>query len=236
MRGLRRRVVEMVARTLIHPARPDPPQTDRQLRRRRAVVGAVALVGAVLLGISLRVRPGDASFYPLTLAIALTWFAGGLLAGPLHLGYLPVRGTLRRPVLAGLAVGALAGGVFLAGGLLVRLVPPLHRAVESVLAHAEYGSLPLIVLVTLVNGIAEEVFFRGGLYAAAGRRHAVLISTVVYGAATLAAGNPMLVFAALTLGTVLGLQRRASGGILAPIITHCTWQMMMLFLLPPILG
>jgi membrane protease YdiL (CAAX protease family) len=90
------------------------------------------------------------------------------------------------------------------------------------------------VLVTLLNGVAEEVFFRGGLFAAIGRRQPVLISTLVYAAATLATGNPMLVLAALTLGLVLALQRRASGGILAPIITHVTWSMMMLFLLPPL--
>jgi len=42
----------------------------------------------------------------------------------------------------------------------------------------------------------------------------------------------MLVFAALFLGLVLGLQRRTSGGILAPIITHVTWSMILLFALP----
>jgi hypothetical protein len=35
---------------------------------------------------------------------------------------------------------------------------------------------------------------------------------------------------------VLGLQRRASGGILAPVITHVTWSTLMLFTLPPLLG
>jgi uncharacterized protein len=44
----------------------------------------------------------------------------------------------------------------------------------------------------------------------------------------------MLVFAALTLGLVLGLQRRASGGILAPILTHVTWSTTMLYALPPL--
>ena len=47
-------------------------------------------------------------------------------------------------------------------------------------------------------------------------------------------GNPMLVLAAAILGAVVGLQRRAGGGILAPILTHITWSMSMLFLLPPI--
>jgi membrane protease YdiL (CAAX protease family) len=44
----------------------------------------------------------------------------------------------------------------------------------------------------------------------------------------------VLVFAAAILGTVVALERRASGGILAPILTHITWSLSMLFVLPPI--
>jgi uncharacterized protein YbjT (DUF2867 family) len=40
--------------------------------------------------------------------------------------------------------------------------------------------------------------------------------------------------AAVVLGTVVALQRRASGGILAPVLTHITWSLSMLFVLPPI--
>ena len=36
----------------------------------------------------------------------------------------------------------------------------------------------------------------------------------------------------MLLGVVVGLQRRASGGILAPILTHLTWSLSMLYLLP----
>ena len=50
-----------------------------------------------------------------------------------------------------------------------------------------------------------------------------------------ATANPMLVFAALLLGFVLALQRRASGGILAPILTHITWSATMLFALPALI-
>jgi membrane protease YdiL (CAAX protease family) len=62
----------------------------------------------------------------------------------------------------------------------------------------------------------------------------VLISTALYALATVAGGNPVLVFAAALLGTVVGLERRASGGILAPILTHITWSLSMLLVLPPI--
>ena len=93
------------------------------------------------------------------------------------------------------------------------------------------ASLPLLALITLVNGIAEELFFRGAAYAAT-TRYPVVVTTVAYTLATLATGNVMLAFAAVLLGMVVGLQRRASGGILAPILTHCTWSLAMLFALP----
>jgi membrane protease YdiL (CAAX protease family) len=230
----RSRLERAVEIALIDKVPRDHDQSDAEFRRRRIVVAVVLVAGAALLGISLSVRPGEAVFYPLTLAVAAIWTIGGFLSGPLHLGYLPFRGSMRRPILTGVAIGVLAGAIFLAGALLVRLIPPLHDYVENVLAHARYGSLPLIALVTLLNGIAEEVFFRGGLFAAIGRRQPVVISTAIYAAATLATRNPMLVFAAVTLGLVLALQRRASGGILAPIMTHLTWSAMMLFLLPPL--
>jgi uncharacterized protein len=51
----------------------------------------------------------------------------------------------------------------------------------------------------------------------------------------MATGNPMLVFAAFLLGLVLGLQRRASGGILAPILTHITWSTTMVLVLPALI-
>ena len=72
------------------------------------------------------------------------------------------------------------------------------------------------------------------LATAIGVRHAVLISTVLYVLATVAGGNLVLVFTAAVLGTVVGLERRASGGILAPILTHVTWSLSMLFVLPPL--
>ncbi|HEY1489080.1 MAG TPA: type II CAAX endopeptidase family protein [Micromonosporaceae bacterium] len=230
----RSRIEQVIAPSLIDRVPRDHEQSPRGFTRRRIVVGIVLLIGAVLLGFSLSVRPGDARFYALTAAVAATWTIGGLLSGPLHLGYIPFRGGLRRPVLVPIVTGLLAAAVFLVGALIVREIPPLRDYVESVLAHARFGSLALVTLVTLANGAAEEVFFRGALFAAIGRRYPVVISTVIYAIATVATRNPMLVFAAFTLGFVLGLQRRASGGILAPMLTHVTWSAVMLFALPPL--
>jgi uncharacterized protein len=126
--------------------------------------------------------------------------------------------------------------VFLLGALVVRQLDPLREFVQHVLAHAQQGNLALVAVITLLNGVAEEIFFRGALFAAIGRRHPVPVSTAAYALVTVATANPMLVFAAAVMGTLFGLQRRASGGILASTLTHLTWSTIMLFALPPIIG
>jgi len=230
----RARLEQAVSLALVDKVPRDHEQTDAQFRRRRIVVAVTLVVGATLLGLSLSVRPGGFAFYPLTFAVAVTWVLGGLASGPLHLGYTLNGDRRQRPVLGPLVIGLVAAAVFIVGALIVREIAPLRDYTESVLAHARRGSLAAVAVITFVNGVAEEIFFRGGLYAAVGRVQPVAITTAFYAVVTLATGNPMLGFAALTLGVVLALQRRASGGILAPMITHLTWSMTMLFALPPL--
>lgn len=229
---LRTRVELLLAPALIDQVPRDHTQSLQAFRRRRAVAAVVLLAGSTALGFALSVRPGADSFYAWTFGVAAIWLVGGLASGPLHLGYIPFRGSLRRPVVTPVVIGLVASGIFVAGSLVVREIGPARDYIVNLLAHARRGSLTLVTLVTVANGIAEEVFFRGAVFAAIGRRRPVIISTVIYTAATVATGNPTLVFAAATLGLVLALQRRASGGILAPILTHVTWSVVMLFTLP----
>jgi membrane protease YdiL (CAAX protease family) len=225
-RALRPALVDRVDR--------DHRQPDHEFRRRRIVVAITLVVGATLLGVSLNVPPDGVAFYPLTFALAATWVVGGFASGPLHLGRIEFRGQLRRPIVTPIALGLAAAAVFVVGAVVVREIEPLRDLTEDVLAFARYGSLPLVAVITLVNGIAEEIFFRGALFAAIGAWHPVAISTAIYALTTITTGNPMLVFAAVVLGVLVGLERRASGGILAPILTHCTWSLTLLFVLPPV--
>lgn len=206
------------------------------VRRRRVVVAITLVIGAAVLGFSLRRPPGESSFYWLTLVLATVWIAGALLSGPLHLGGINWRGRNQRPVISGTAIGLLLGGVFVLGGLVAREIPAVAALIARVLQYAHHGSFWLVVVITLINGIAEEVFFRGALYTALGRLAPVAISTLLYICATLASGNPMLGFAAIILGTVCALERRASGGILAPMLTHFFWGLIMVLVLPPMFG
>lgn len=228
------RLENFIRPALIDKVDRDHRQTDRQFLRRRIVVGITLVVGATLLGISLNVEPTSQWFYPLTIALAATWVIGGFASGPLHLGRINFRGELRRPIVMPILLGLATAVVFMVGAVIVREIPPLRDSTENILAFARYGSLPIVAFITLINGIAEEIFFRGALFAAIGVWHPVAISTVIYGLTTVATGNFMLVFAAVLLGILLGLQRRASGGILGPILTHCTWSLTMLFVLPPV--
>jgi membrane protease YdiL (CAAX protease family) len=172
----------------------------------------------------------------MTLALAAVWTVGALLSGPLHLGRITWQDRATRPVITGVATGVLLGGVFLLGGLVVRNIPAIAERITRVLEYTNHGPLLLIVIIALVNGVAEELFFRGALYSSLGRFYPVAISTALYAAATLATGNPMLAFAGLILGFVCGLQRRATGGVLAPVLTHMVWGQMMVLGLPPIFG
>lgn len=228
------RLGRLIRPSLIDRVDRDHQQSDAAFLRRRIVVAVTVVLGATLLGISLSVQPTNRAFYPLTFGLAALWVAGGFASGPLHLGWQGSRAGIRRPIVVPVLLGLAASALFVVGSLIVRDIPVVHRLVNAVLAHAKFGSTWVVLLIAVLNGIAEEVFFRGALFAAIGRRRPVLISTGIYTLATLATGNYMLVFAALTLGAVLGLERRATGGILAPMLTHVTWSLIMFFALPPL--
>lgn len=221
---------------LLRPVDRDHAEPPGRVRRRRVVALITLLAGAGILAAALRITPGDPAFYGATLALAAVWTVGALASGPLHLGRAHTRAGAQdaRPVVQSLALGGLLVALFLAGAVLVSRVPALVREVDAVLDHARLGSTALILIVVVVNGIAEELYFRGALYAAVGR-HAVPITTVLYALTTAGTGNPMLVLAAAFLGVLTGLQRRVTGGVLGPILTHIVWSSAMVFLLPPVL-
>jgi membrane protease YdiL (CAAX protease family) len=207
------------------------------VQRRRIAVAFVLVIGAALLAYSLALQPGDASFYWLTLVLAAVWIVGALASGPLHLGGVRFRGRNQRPVITGTVVGLLVAGVFALGGLIAREIPALSGHVTRVLEFANEENLALIVFSILINGVAEEVFFRGALYTALEKHYPAIVSTIIYTAAILVATrNPMLAFAALVLGSVCAFERRATGGVLAPILTHMVWGLIMVLVLPPVFG
>lgn len=231
-------VAAFVRAALFDPVPRDHWEPDAAMRRRRIVVLVTLILGAVVLALTLRIPPGDVLFYAAGVALAAVWTVGALASGPLHLGRGHTRRgeRLARPVVQSLALGVLLLALFMAGALVVAQIPLLRGPVDALLDHARYGSVPIVLGVTVINGIAEELYFRGALYTALPNKHAVLISTLVYMLTTVGSGVPLLVLAAGILGFITALQRRVTGGILGPALTHITWSSGMLLLLPLILG
>jgi uncharacterized protein len=211
----------------------EPPAV---ILRRRIVVTVVLVIGGALLGYSLTRRPGDESFYWLTLSLAAVWALGAFVSGPLHLGCVRFRDRNQRPVISGTVVGLALAGVFLVGGLVAREIPGVREFVTRVLDFANHGPLVLVVFITVINGVAEELFFRGALYTALGNAYPAVVSTVIYVATAATTGNPMLGVAAVVVGAVCAWERRATGGVLAPMLTHFFWGLVMVLALPPMFG
>lgn len=206
----------------------DAPGTER---RRRTALAVTIVTASVLLGATLRVDEGSTEFTVLGLLAAGTWAVGALASGPIPIVPLPERRVLAT-LAAGAGVGAVAFVVFLAAYLVAQHLPGLSGALDSLLDRADTGSRSAVLGVALLNGVAEELFFRGAVHAAVGRRQRVLKTTVVYVAVTLVTANLALVAAAAVMGALLGTVRVASKGVLAPIATHLTWSTLMILLLP----
>lgn len=206
----------------------DPFPTKTQPSRRRRIAVAVTLgVGTGLLAGTLAAPSNSALFYGIGLAAGLAWVVGALVSGPLPAGQAP-----RRDAVVGAALGVAVFLVFLAAKTVADAVPVLADSVERVLDRADDSDRALLLTVALVNGLGEELFFRGAVYATFERIRRALCSTVVYVLVTIATLNLALVAAALVLGTVFAWERRATGSVLAPVVTHLTWTTLMITLLP----
>ena len=213
---------------------PEHEEGPAVVRRRQRVVAVTSVVSAGLLGVGLSAEPGSRRFYAATYATAAVDILGALASGPLHLGWIEQQDhSMRRPVLVPVATGATAFGAFYAAARVARRIPPLRRAISSVLQYAEEGRTSLVVGTAFANAVAEELFFRGALYAAFEERP-VAKTTAVYVLATVPTRNPALVLAAGAMGTLWSLQRRATSGLQAPVLTHLTWSALMVRHLPPL--
>ncbi len=200
--------------------------------RRRAVVLATLVAGSVLLGLTLRLDPGDDGFLVGAAGLALVWGVGALASGPLPRGDNQPMGWA---VGVGLGAGLVTVAAFLVGGFLVAGLPALRDPVEQLLDHAAPDTA-MVVALTLLNGVAEELFFRGALFDALPGRVAVPVSTGTYALTTIGSGVLLLVLAAAVLGAVAALLRRLTGGLLAPVVLHLTWSAGMLVALPSVLA
>jgi uncharacterized protein len=195
------------------PASVDEPAARR---RRRVVTATTIVVGTALLAATLRVPDGSAWFTVFGLLVAATWTVGSFVSGPIP--FKPARDV--------------SCCAFLAAYLVARHLPLVGAAIDGVLATADAGPTALVLVVALVNGAGEELFFRGALHAALEPHRPAVAGTIVYVAVTAATGNVALVIAAAVMGVVFSVERLSTRAVLAPMLTHLTWSTLMVLALP----
>ncbi len=198
----------------------------QQRARRRAVLALAFVGGAALLRAAFLLRAGDDAFPVVVCGVAAVLAAGAVIGGPVPLGELTVRNAFD-----GVLVGAVLYVVFLVlRGILV-LVPPADHAIDRALRLADGADPALMLGAAAAAAIAEELYFRGAL-AGRGKGGRIVRTTAWYAVFTAATGSLLLVLAAGLAGAVFGLQRRTTKGVFVPVVTHVSWELLVLLFLP----
>jgi membrane protease YdiL (CAAX protease family) len=209
---------------------PQPVEAGRAKRRRRLICATTLLVGTALIAATLRVPHASLAFTVLGFALAAVWLAGALASGPIRLR--PAVWPWMRVVVVAVLLGVGAFAVFAGLSSIGHHLPLVSSSLDRVLATADAGPLPTVLVIALANAVAEEMFFRGALQTAFEPRHPEVRSTVCYVVVTAATANLALVVAAALMGGLFSVERRWSRSVLAPIVTHCTWSTLTLLALP----
>ena len=129
----------------------------------------------------------------------------------------------------GVASGVVLYVIFWIGEqLLVIVLPRLVSEVGDLYDVRGETRPAFIPLVLLVAGLAEELFFRGLVQQRAG----FFAGLAVYGAVHLWERKVILILAALAGGLYWGGLLTLTGGLVAPIVSHVVWVMLIVVVHP----
>lgn len=143
-----------------------------------------------------------------------------------------------RNVLAGVGVGVLMSlATWALYPLSGELLPQIHTEVPKLYAllrqtPGPVAAFPVLIVVVLAEelvwrGLAIDLFARGRPGA-----RAVLLSAVVYTFPQIAFRSPLLVVVALACGLVWGALRVQTRGLVAPLLAHLIWDLLVFVLFP----
>jgi uncharacterized protein len=208
---------------------------------KRPLIGAAGALAAFLFIALFRLkRLGPLDFWAwLALDIVLVVAAAFLIDG----GYAErlrrdaSSGVLRKLGL-GLGSAMILYAVFAAGrALAVKLFPFAGSGIAGVYAlRSGVSLLRIVLLIGLVIGPGEELFWRGFFQEWAGattsRAYGFVLTVFLYTAVHLASGNIMLVLAAAVCGLFWGWLYRRFRSPLLNMISHTLWDLLVFVVLP----
>ncbi|WP_052460509.1 CPBP family glutamic-type intramembrane protease [Microbacterium gorillae] len=204
--------------------------------RRAWLAAAVAAVTILCAAIVLRktfAEVGDA--LPVwSLVLAAVWTAGGLVLLFLTRtpGVPPPRRWSALPVLATALVSLGTAALCFVGGAVLRRLPWTSEWIGGALLAADSGPLLTVVVVALVAGAAEELFFRLGFANLFSGVWRWVVPNVLYALVTIATGNLALALVAPVLGLAATTARELTGRWWAPLVVHAVWTITMVLVFP----
>ena len=195
-------------------------------------------VGKVWIGIAVAALLWFVMFSPLTAPRLNFWYAMSVSAVVL----IAISTILRREwladfrptplrIAAGIAIAAVLWGIFWLGDVLSQWLFSFAGAqVDNIYAmKSDARPLTIALLLLLLIGPAEEIFWRGFVQNSLMRRWGAnagfLVTTAVYALVHVWSGNFMLVMAALVVGFCWGIiYRFRPDSLTALIISHAVWD------------
>lgn len=175
-------------------------------------------------------EPGSLPLW--SIALATVWATGGIALLRTS-NRNPQNPPLKKPQWAitimlslGLAISSYIGG------LVLTMLPLTSPWISHALNVASSVPLHITLLIALVTGAAEELFFRVGFASLWSGKSVWVIPNLLYTLVTLATGNLALTAVAPLLGLVATTAREHSRNVYAPIIVHATWTLTMVGIFP----
>ncbi len=144
---------------------------------------------------------------------------------PHEIGHLLTRPRWELDTLLGVGSGIVLYAVFWIGEqVLVVVLPKLADEVGDLYAVRGRTKPIYIPLVLAIAAPGEELFFRGLVQQRAG----FVIALAVYGAVHLWERKVILILAALAAGAYWGALLGLTGGLVAPIVSHLVWCLLII--------
>lgn len=141
-------------------------------------------------------------------------------------------------ILLGLVSAVVLYAAFFVGNALAPyIVPGAHAHVGGIYGMGEGSSqLWIFLLLFLVTGPGEEIFWRGFLQRNLEKRFGLVsgyvMATIVYSAVHVFSGNPMLILAALVAGGFWGAMYAWKHDLAALIVSHSFWSAFIFAVIP----
>jgi len=193
----------------------------------------VATTGCLFIAL---MPSGPLGIWPGTALAAVVALAGSWITARADLGSLlePTRSDVLWGIGLGVVMALATHLVYLPTVLLAPVVAEQVRSLYGLFNSppGRIAALPIVLLVV----VAEELVWRGILYGwlrtRMGRAAAVVLATAAYVLPQLGSGSWVLPAAALGCGAVWTAQRAVFGNLTVPLLTHLTWDLLIMVLVP----